>query len=106
MNLEFKKYFSNSSSLLKWLSKNISGICWFLGRNAFMFILIFILLDLVIGEVLFYQYAFLAQVKDPEIVLQAVYFQENTYVSVLKEWKEKKLMFDNVSREVFQNPFR
>ena len=77
-----------------------------MGRNAFLFILIFILLDIIVGEFLFYRYVFLVKNEEPKIVYVVTKFQENLYQSVLKELQVRESIFKDDSEVNYPNPFQ
>ena len=60
---------------------------WALGQNAFLFILIFIVTGILLGEFVFYKYVLVVELQDPQIVDISVKFHENVYNTVLKEWQ-------------------
>ena len=65
--------------------KKIKKIPLIVGRNAFLFILIFILIDILLGELLLYQYIFAVKVDEPKMVTTDTTFKEGVYQSVLRE---------------------
>lgn len=87
--------FLNSQLLDRYISK-IKKIPWILGRDAFLFVLIFILLDIIFGEFLFYKHVLLVNIKEPEIVNTPIKFQENVYQSVLKELQIREDVSENL----------
>ena len=101
----FKISFKNSKSLLHIFIYKFKSVLWILCKNAFLFILIFILLGMFYGEYLFYKYVFLVKIKNPEIVSIPIKFQKDIYDSVLKEWKKREDIFKNSSRENYSDPF-
>ncbi|MBI1866249.1 MAG: hypothetical protein HY005_00470 [Candidatus Staskawiczbacteria bacterium] len=89
----FKKHFYNfkeSSGLY------IKKIPWILGKNAFLCILVFILIDILIGGLLFYKYVLLIDAQEPEISSVYSKFQENIYRSVAEEWQNRENIFKNL----------
>ena len=85
---------------------NIKKIPWILGKHAFLFILIFILLDLLFGGFLFYRYVFLVQNQEPQIVSIPSKFQYDTYQSVLKSWQDRDEILNNSSGLNYPSPFK
>ena len=106
MKKTLKISFGNSKELLG-LSKNKTRkILWALGKDAFMLILIFVLLSLLFGEFLFYRYVVMSQLQEPDMVTPLIKFQENLYNSVLKEWQERQNTFENSSQKNHIDPFQ
>ena len=85
--------------------KKIKKLLWNFGKYAFLFIIIFILLYIVLGEFLFYRYVFLANIKEPEITGSLTRFKENVYQSVLKELQDREDTFKSSSPKNYQDPF-
>jgi len=83
----------------------VAGVFWFLGRHAFLFMLIFILLGIGFGEFLFYQDIYLLKFKQPEYMPAKNNFQENVYSQVLQEWQVRQKAADNASQENYSSPF-
>ena len=105
MKIELGKFFGGSDRLGFYIEK-IKKIPRNLGRNAFWFILMFILLDILVGEILFYKYVVLKNSEDPEIINISTKFKENTYQSVLKRVQDKEDVLRNVQRVEYQYPFK
>ncbi|OGZ70587.1 MAG: hypothetical protein A3F47_01440 [Candidatus Staskawiczbacteria bacterium RIFCSPHIGHO2_12_FULL_38_11] len=101
-----KNIISRFVKLLDALINNAKKIPWILGRYAFLFILIFILLDLLFGGFLFYRYLFLVKNKEPQITSIQAKFKEETYQSVLSSWQAREESFNNSSGLNYQNPFK
>ena len=102
MENSFKKSSYNFKELLDIYIKKIKKIPWILGKNVFLCILIFTLIDILIGGFLLYKYMFLIDAEESEIT--SIKFQENIYKSVLKEWENR----ENISINLFSispNPF-
>ncbi len=94
-------------------SKSIGGVLdevkkipWILGKDAFLFIMIFIFIDIFLGEYLFYKYVFLVKSENPETSSISTEFKENTYEKVLEELKLKADIFENSKIESYDNPFK
>jgi len=104
----FKKPSYNFKELLDAYKKKIKRIPWILGKNAFFCILILILIDILIGGFVFYQYVFLIETKASENISISNKFQENTYQSILKEWKNRENILENflLSEQSYNDPFK
>src|SRR5690348_177413 len=79
-----KKTTQTSKSLL---GRSFKKIAWVVGNNAFLFIIIFIVIDILIGEFLFYHYIISPQSEVLSPNQPFVKFQDHSYQSVLKDWK-------------------
>ncbi len=60
-----------------------------LGEHAFIFFLTIILLELILGGLLFYKYNILAEKVRPKVVEKPLQFEEKVYKQVLNEWAER-----------------
>ena len=83
----------------------IKKIPWILGRNAFLFILIFILLSIILGQFLFYEYVFLVKIEEPKMSDITAKFQESIYRAVLRELDARESVFENPPQKNYPNPF-
>ena len=105
MKITLEKFKLHSQVLDLYLSK-IRKIPWKLGMNAFWFILIIILLEILFGEFLFYKHVILKNTEEPEIINVSTKFRENTYESVLKEMKQREDILKNMTQKEYESPFR
>ena len=78
------------------IKMNGMKIPWRLASHAFLIVLILVLLDLLLGILLFYNYVLLVKVEEPKITGETIVFKSNTYQEVLKEWQLKKQEFQQV----------
>lgn len=104
----FTKSPYNFKELLGLYIKKIKKIPWILGKNVFLCILIFILIDMLIGGFLLYRYVFLIGVKELNIASTSNKFDENIYQSVLKQMEKRKNTLINSSTldENYSDPFK
>ena len=105
----FKKITLSFTGLKKLFGACIGAakkIPWILGRNAFSFILILILLDVLLVEFLFYKYVVIASIKEPEGTVQVTTFKENTYRDVILQWQTRGEMFSESLNQTYSNPFQ
>lgn len=84
----------------------IKKILWVIARDAFLFILIFILSAIVLGEVLFYNYVFLVQVSEPTTSDSLVIFREDALKNVIVNRKEGESAFNSPFGSNYINPFK
>ncbi len=104
----YKKSPYNFKELLGVYIKKLKKTPWTLGKNAFLSILIFILIDMLIGGFLFYKYVLLIDVKEPDTTSASDKFDEKTYQSVLKEWEKRKNILIDLSAldKNYTDPFK
>lgn len=103
MKKDIREYLSKAAFLR--IYKKLKKIPWILGKDAFLFILIFVLVDLMVGEFLFYTYVVQERSGEPVLVDATVKFKEDLYHSVLREMKERETVFNNPVQENYQDPF-
>jgi len=77
-----------------------------LGENTFITLLGFLLLSLILGTFVFYQYSILAEREKPEVTETPLQFQEKTYQTTLNEWKTRTERFSGADLKEYPNPFR
>lgn len=73
-----------TNNILKILSARIKKIIWVLGYRAFLIILLFIFIDLILGGFIFYKYVFLAEKQIPN-ASGIIKFNDKAYQNVLEE---------------------
>lgn len=73
------------SDLLKILSVRVKKILWLLGLHAFLLILFLILVDLIWGGFVYYQYVYMAESQAPQANGSVIKFDAKTYQVVLDE---------------------
>lgn len=67
------------------ISTNIKKIVWILGLHAFKLILFFVIIDIVLGGVIFYKYVFLAQTEKVNSAGNVIKFNSRVYQNILKQ---------------------
>ncbi len=85
---------------------NIKKIPWILGQYAFLFILIFILLDILFGGFLFYHYVFSVKNAEPQITSVPAKFKNDVYQSVLNSWQNREESLNSASAINYADPFK
>ncbi len=103
--MKFSKSSLSYQNILNGIKNGAKNIVWFFAQGAFFFILIFLLLEVLLGEYLFYQYILVAKTKEPEVTTLPVRFKKEVYQSVLKEWEKRESVFSQAVREKYTNPF-
>ncbi len=74
----------------------IKKIPWILGRNAFVVILFLVILDILFGVLIFYNYIFLVRTSQPRITESPSAFKTNVYQEVLREWETREQNLQNI----------
>lgn len=101
MEIDFKK-------ILEKTKKGFAGakrILWVIGKHAFITVLVLILLDVILGGLVFYKYMYLAQKKEIGVNNIPFQFKENVYQKVLDQWKERDQKFQEYIQEDYTSPF-
>ncbi len=78
------------SDLSKTLMKTIIRVVWILGLNAFLLVLILVIVNFIFGGFVFYKYVFLAEKEAPKITENILKFNYKTYYGVLEELRIKE----------------
>ena len=77
-----------------------------LGEKAFFVFLGLLLIALIFGGIIFYQYNILVKRAEVQITEEPLQFQERTYQDTLKIWQEKEKKFEEAELKQYSNPFR
>jgi len=77
-----------------------------LGDKAFLTFLVFLLMALIFGGIIFYKYNILVKKVQPEIVEKPIQFKEKTYQDVLKIWQDKEERFKETDLKQYPDPFK
>ncbi|OGZ63903.1 MAG: hypothetical protein A3A98_01285 [Candidatus Staskawiczbacteria bacterium RIFCSPLOWO2_01_FULL_40_39] len=101
-----EKNFQGTKKAAAMYLHKIKKIPWILGYNAFFFMLIFILLDLIFGEILLYNYIVSVNLKDHKFTYTPAKFHEETYQSVVNKWQAREDIFKNSDQENYRDPFQ
>ena len=80
-------------------------IPWILARHAFLVVIAVVLVEILLGELLFYHYVVSVKKKEPEVFALPVSFQEDAYYSVVRALQERKMISEEGSSSVLQDPF-
>lgn len=65
-----------------------------------------ILLALVFGFLIFYQYSFLAGKKEPQVIEKPLQFKEDLYQKILVEWQVRQKNFGEADSKEYRDLFR
>lgn len=77
-----------------------------LGDKAFLTFLVFLLMALIFGGIIFYKYNILIKKVQPEIVEKPIQFKEKAYQDVLKTWQGKEERFKETDLKQYPDPFK
>ena len=77
-----------------------------LGKNSFSTLLGLLLLSLILGALVFYQYSILAGREKPEVVEEPLQFEEKTYQIIFDEWQKRTERFSEAELKEYPDPFR
>lgn len=85
--------------------KKIKGFFWWLGDNTFWGTIIFIILSIIAGFLVFYKYEL--RIKQKEIVSMRpiLKFQELNYQNVLIKWSNRDNNLEQIKKIEYLNPF-
>lgn len=83
----------------------IKKIPWMLATHAFLTILFLILITLLAGEALFYQYVVLAEGIQQDTVEKNTKFRYDAYEQVLNQWQLAEQDFELSKNTPYLNPF-
>ncbi len=68
---------------------SLKNILRFIAANAFVAILLFVFVDILIGASLFYKYVATKEQEKPVINTADFQFKENVYNKILEQWSAK-----------------
>lgn len=103
MNKNFKISFQNYKLLVM---TKIRKVLETLGRDAFSLILIFIILEIIFGEFLFYKHVLSIEINEPSVSSVSTEFQNKVYESVLKELQSRENISKESVQENYSSPFK
>jgi|GEM_PF-2171151 len=79
---------------------------WAIGKEAFSYIIVFILIDIIIGEILFYQFVIVTNLQNPQIVTPPVQFHVQTYQAVVGQIQVRQEKFAGIVPSAIANPLQ
>jgi len=77
-----------------------------LGEKAFLTYLGLLVLALILGGFIFYQYNILAKKNEVQVTEKLLGFEKEVYDKVLKIWQEKEENFEGADFKEYPNLFR
>ena len=91
---------------IKQLKESLKKIFWSIGGNPFPAFCILIILVLILGGLVFYQYSFLAEKKEPQIIERPLQFKEALFQKILEEWQARQKKFEESDFKEYRDLFR
>ena len=91
---------------LKKLKNSLKKIFWKMGENPLLTFFLLLILVLIFGGLIFYQYSFLAEKKEPQIIERPIQFKEELYQKILEEWEIRQKNFDQAGQKEYRDLFR
>lgn len=76
------------------------------GENPLPAFLVLILLALVFGILIFYQYSFLAEKREPQAIERPLQFKEALFQKILEEWGRRQKRFDEADLKEYRDLFK
>jgi membrane peptidoglycan carboxypeptidase len=77
----------------------------FIGERFFLSFLFSVILALIVGGFVFYQYVFLVESIELNISETPVFFDEDIYKKVLEKWQNREREFQEIESKQYSNPF-
>jgi len=81
-------------------------IFWKIGENLFPFFCLLIIIALIFGSSIFYQYAFLAEKREPQVIERPLQFKEELFQKILEEWERRQEEFEKAEFKEHRDLFR
>lgn len=91
---------------IKQLKESLKKIFWKIGENPLPAFCILIIVALIFGGLVFYQYSFLAEKKEPQIVERPLQFKEPLFQKILEEWQVRQKKFEEAEFKEYRDLFR
>ncbi len=105
MNKKFTLFLNANKGRGQQYARGVRHLPWVVGLHAFLFAILFIVIAVFLGEILFYNYVFLPRVKKMENLIAPIRFNKNAYNSVIKEWQVRDETLVDVPLKKYANPF-
>ena len=88
------------------LKGSLGKIFWKMGENPLFTFFFLLILALIFGGLIFYQYSFLVEKKEPRIIERPIQFKEELYQKILEEWEIRQKNFDEAEQKEYRDLFR
>jgi hypothetical protein len=102
----------NNAAVIKEMSRNTKKIRFdfkriilLLAEKSFLFSIILIIIALLMGSYLFYNYYFLPIMSEPQVTESSLKINEQAYQGVLSEWEGRQKKFESADYKNYVNPF-
>jgi hypothetical protein len=84
---------------------NFKRIILLLAENSFLSSIILIMIALLVGSYLFYNYYYLTIEKEPKPAEISLGINEQAYQDILSEWQDRQKKFESADYKNYINPF-
>ncbi len=74
-------------------------------ERPFLSFLFIVILAAFLGGLIFYKSYFLHSEKSKDVSSDPVYFQEQLYLDILEEWRERRAEFEGVQEKIYLDLF-
>jgi len=91
---------------IKRLAEFLKKIFWKIGKNPLPAFFILLILALIFGGLIFHQYSFLAEKKEPQIIEKPLQFKEDLYQKILTQWEERQKKFEEAEFKEYRDLFQ
>jgi hypothetical protein len=95
----------NFNKLLRSIISKIGDGLRALALDALLFVFLIVLIEVLFGEFLFYEYGFLAENQEPKASESSFQFKENIYKDIIIKWQERDKKIQDFSQKNYPNPF-
>lgn len=75
-------------------------------QHFFPAFLVFVLIAVIAGLLVFYKYGILPQRMEPEFGDETIKFKEETYQKIIQEWQNRGERFEAAKIKEYSDPFR
>lgn len=103
--MRIMKSFSLKNIISYHWKRRFFALPFILARNAFLLMIMVILLEIIYGEFLWYRHTVIAMMEEVKIESVATTFQESKYRSVLEEMDRRANRFRVTNKKIYPNPF-
>ena len=86
--------------------KALRKLPWIIGKRIFIFLMLSLLFNFILGGFLFYKYSILASKETLDNPIASLQFQENIYKEVIQFWQEREIQFKSAESAEYPDLFR
>ena len=105
MNTNFNKILNGFWKMGEFKTR-FKKFLFLLGKDAFLFILFILLVEIIFAELLFYSYVLSVEIKEPSLSQGFIGFKEKEYQDILKEWQNRENTLKDDVSDNLSNPFQ